>query len=107
MNQYLTIPNFVETLKQGGNPAEQLAQIKEYLLDNRPLSFKECVAWARLRFEYEFNNEIRQLLYSLPRDLITKEGVPFWSGPKRAPDAIDFDANDVSGDVSFDDQGSC
>jgi ubiquitin-activating enzyme E1 len=71
VNQYLTIPSYVDTLKQGGNPAEQLTQIKEYLVDNKPLSFNECVRWARLRFEVEFSNEIRQLLYSLPRDLVS------------------------------------
>ncbi|KAG0150261.1 hypothetical protein CROQUDRAFT_130822 [Cronartium quercuum f. sp. fusiforme G11] len=94
VNQYLSLPNFVETLRQGGNPTEQLNQIKEYLVDNRPLTFGECVRWARLKFELEFNNEIRQLLHSLPKDLITKEGVPFWSGPKRAPEAIEFNSSD-------------
>lgn len=49
---------------------EQLNQIKEYLVDNRPLTFSECVQWARLKFELEFNNEIRQLLHSLPKDLV-------------------------------------
>lgn len=94
VNQYLSLPNFVDTLRQGGNPTEQLNQIKEYLVDNRPLTFSECVQWARLKFELEFNNEIRQLLHSLPKDLITKEGVPFWSGPKRAPESINFDPSD-------------
>ncbi|MBW0490378.1 hypothetical protein O181_030093 [Austropuccinia psidii MF-1] len=94
VNQYLTVPNFIETLQQGGNPSEQLHQIKEYLVDSRPTSFTDCVRWARLKFELEFNNEIRQLLHSLPRDLITKEGVPFWSGPKRAPDPINFNPED-------------
>lgn len=26
---------------------------------------------------------------------LTKEGVPFWSGPKRAPEPLTFDYNDV------------
>lgn len=94
INQYLTTPNYIESLRQGGNPTEQLHQIKEYLVDNRPTCFADCVRWARLKFETEFNNEIRQLLHSLPRDLITKEGVPFWSGPKRAPEPITFNSED-------------
>ncbi|PLW21703.1 hypothetical protein PCANC_03221 [Puccinia coronata f. sp. avenae] len=94
INQYLTIPNYIETLRQGGNPIEQINQIKEFLIDSRPTNFADCVRWARLKFELEFNNEIRQLLHSLPRDLITKEGVPFWSGPKRAPEPINFNLDD-------------
>ncbi|KAA1074144.1 hypothetical protein PGT21_008632 [Puccinia graminis f. sp. tritici] len=94
INQYLTIPNYIDTLRQGGNPIEQINQIKEFLVENRPTTFADCVSWARLKFELEFNNEIRQLLHSLPRDLITKEGVPFWSGPKRAPEPISFNPND-------------
>ncbi|KAI8450963.1 hypothetical protein BY996DRAFT_4586669 [Phakopsora pachyrhizi] len=94
VNQFLNLPNFVETLRQGGNPTEQLKQINEYLVENRPNNFADCVRWARLKFEQEFNNEIRQLLYSLPRDLLTKEGVPFWSGPKRAPEPIEFNPSD-------------
>lgn len=51
--------------------------------------------WARKQFEAEYVNEIKQLLYSLPADLITKEGVPFWSGPKRAPKPLDFNPDNV------------
>lgn len=94
INQYLTTPNYIDNLRQGGNPSEQIHQIKDFLVDNRPSSFADCVRWARLKFELEFNNEIRQLLHSLPRDLITKEGVPFWSGPKRAPEPIIFNPDD-------------
>ncbi|KAH9469643.1 hypothetical protein MJO28_004497 [Puccinia striiformis f. sp. tritici] len=95
INQYLTIPNYIDTLRQGGNPIEQIHQIQEFLVDNRPSTFDDCVRWSRLKFELEFNNEIRQLLHSLPRDLITKEGVPFWSGPKRAPEPIEFNPDDA------------
>lgn len=74
----------------------QLLKIRSYLVDNKPSSFDDCVAWARQQFETEFNNEIRQLLHSLPKDLITKEGTPFWSGPKRAPEPLKFDYNEAS-----------
>jgi ubiquitin-activating enzyme E1 len=60
------------------------------------LSFDECIVWARLQFEDLFNNSIQQLLFSLPKDAKTSSGQPFWSSPKRAPDALTFDAEDVS-----------
>lgn len=32
------------------------------------MSFEECVMWARLQFENDYVNEIRQLLFNLPKD---------------------------------------
>ncbi|BGP12152.1 hypothetical protein JCM10213_004717 [Rhodosporidiobolus nylandii] len=90
VNSYLSQPNFIEAAKQSGETT-QLAKIKSYLVDRKPLGFDECIVWAREQFETEFSNEIKQLLYSLPKDLLTKEGNPFWSGPKRAPDPLNFD----------------
>jgi ubiquitin-activating enzyme E1 len=52
--------------------------------------------WARLQFEEKYNNDIRQLLFSLPKDAVTTTGQPFWSGPKRAPEPLTFNSNDVS-----------
>ncbi|GAA5974375.1 hypothetical protein JCM11641_005243 [Rhodosporidiobolus odoratus] len=92
VNSYLSQPNFIEAAKQSGETA-QLTKIKSYLVENKPLGFDECIVWAREVFESEYGNEIKQLLYSLPKDLLTKEGTPFWSGPKRAPDPLVFDYN--------------
>lgn len=83
-------------LKYSGQQREQLEQLLSYLVTNKPLTFEECIIWARLQFEERFNNEIRQLLFSLPKDAVTSSGQPFWSGPKRAPDPLTFNANDVS-----------
>jgi ubiquitin-activating enzyme E1 len=64
------------------------------LIDDRPSSFADCIKWARLHFEENFSNQIKQLLFNFPRDQQTSTGQPFWSGPKRCPDAIVFDVND-------------
>ncbi|CAO1630239.1 unnamed protein product [Sympodiomycopsis kandeliae] len=93
VNQYLTQPDYLETtLASGNGQKEQFEQIKDYLVDSRPLTFEACIVWARLKFEENYNNSIRQLLFSLPEDSLTSEGLPFWSGPKRAPKPIKFDA---------------
>lgn len=96
-NAYLSEPNYLEsTLKYSGQQKEQITQIVSFLVTNRPLTFEECIVWARLQFERDYNNDIRQLLFSLPKDATTSTGQPFWSGPKRAPDPIVFNSNDVS-----------
>ncbi|THH10090.1 hypothetical protein EW145_g1564 [Phellinidium pouzarii] len=91
VNAYLSEPNYVEDLKHTGQQSEQVAQIISYLVKNKPLTFEECIVWARLHFEEKFNNDIRQLIYSLPKDAVTSSGQPFWSAPKRAPEPLTFD----------------
>ncbi|KAG6838007.1 hypothetical protein H0H93_008401 [Arthromyces matolae] len=95
VNAYLSEPNYLEnSLKYSGSSKEQIEQIISYLVTDKPLTFEECIVWARLQFERDYNNEIRQLLFSLPKDAVTSSGQPFWSGPKRAPDPLTFNSND-------------
>ncbi|EKD20022.1 poly(A)+ RNA transport protein [Drepanopeziza brunnea f. sp. 'multigermtubi' MB_m1] len=94
VNLYLSQPNYIETtLKQGGNEKATLEQIRDYLVEDKPLSVEDCIKWARLLFEKQYNNAIQQLLYNFPKDSVSSSGAPFWSGPKRAPDALKFDPN--------------
>ncbi|KAG1755957.1 hypothetical protein EDB19DRAFT_1663894 [Suillus lakei] len=95
VNQYLSEPNYLEnSLKYSGQSHDHISQIVSYLVTNKPLTFEECIIWARLQFEEKFNNAIRQLLHSLPKDHVTSTGQPFWSGPKRAPDPLVFNSSD-------------
>jgi ubiquitin-activating enzyme E1 len=95
-NQYLSEPNYLEnSLKYSGQSHDHVSQIVSYLVTNKPLTFEECIVWARLQFEEKYNNAIQQLLHSLPKDHVTSTGQPFWSGPKRAPDPLVFDSSDV------------
>ncbi|ODN79868.1 hypothetical protein L202_03761 [Cryptococcus amylolentus CBS 6039] len=95
VNLYLSQPDFVETtLKSSGQHHEQLKQIEKYLAKEKPISFEECIAWARLQYERDYVNEIKQLLFNLPKDQVNSNGTPFWSGPKRAPDALAFNIDD-------------
>ncbi|RKF74671.1 Ubiquitin-activating enzyme E1 1 [Golovinomyces cichoracearum] len=92
INTYLTQPNYLETtLKHDGNEKATLETIRDFLVEERPLSVEDCIRWARLQFEKQFNNAIQQLLYNFPKDSVTSSGLPFWSGPKRAPDVLKFD----------------
>ncbi|MCJ1257809.1 E1 ubiquitin-activating protein [Lignoscripta atroalba] len=94
VNLYLTQPDYIEkTLKQSGNEIGTLENLRDFLVTEKPLTFDDCIVWARQQFEKEYNNAIQQLLYNFPRDSKTASGAPFWSGPKRAPDPLKFDAN--------------
>ncbi|ODV79313.1 putative ubiquitin-activating enzyme [Suhomyces tanzawaensis NRRL Y-17324] len=91
VNLYLSQPNFVEqTLKQNPDIKGTLENIANYL-NKRPYSFEDCIKWARTEFETKYNHEIQQLLYNFPKDAKTSNGAPFWTGPKRAPEPLNFD----------------
>lgn len=96
VNQYLSQPDYLGSLAQTGDASRvaQIAQIKSYLVDERPKTFEACVVWARQQFEEHYANVIKQLLFSLPPDAVTSTGQPFWSGPKRQPAPLVFDLHD-------------
>lgn len=73
VNLYLSAPNFVEQLKASGQQLDQLKTVRKYLVTERPRSFEECIEWARLKFEDDYVNEIKQLLYNLPKDQVGSE----------------------------------
>lgn len=75
---------------QGSQPLEELSQVFNALVNDRPKSFEDCVRWARLHWQENYHNSIEQLLYNFPRDQLTSSGVPFWSGPKRCPHPLNF-----------------
>ncbi|KAH8321768.1 hypothetical protein KR067_000740 [Drosophila pandora] len=94
--QYISDPQFTERIAKlpGIQPLEILESIKKALIDDKPKNFAQCVEWARLHWEDQYANQIKQLLFNFPPDQITSSGQPFWSGPKRCPDPLVFDVND-------------
>jgi ubiquitin-activating enzyme E1 len=97
VNLYLSESNYIEkTLKQAGNEKQTLEGLRDFLVTDKPLSFDDCIVWARNQFEAQYNNAIQQLLYNFPRDSTTSSGQLFWSGPKRAPTPLKFDASSPS-----------
>ena len=94
VNLYLTQPNYIEqTLKQSGNEKQTLENLRDFLVTEKPSNFDDCIEWARYQFEQQYNNAIQQLLYNFPKDSTTAGGAPFWSGPKRAPVPLRFNAS--------------
>eukprot|EP00300_Choanocystis_sp_HF-7_P036097 c5119_g1_i1.p1 GENE.c5119_g1_i1~~c5119_g1_i1.p1 ORF type:complete len:1014 (-),score=269.80 c5119_g1_i1:69-3110(-) len=95
VNQYLTNPAFIQTLStQTNSRVDTIESIHKNLVTYRPITFAQCVQWARLRFEELFNHSIQQLLYNFPPDTKDKSGILFWSGSKQCPHPIQCDLTD-------------
>jgi len=92
VNNYLSHSpeEFMDSL-QPNTKTESLQKVRRTLVDERPVTFEDCVTWARLKFEELFNNQIRQLLHNFPPDQVTSSGTKFWSGSKRCPKVVSFD----------------
>eukprot|EP00800_Vazella_pourtalesii_P005129 TRINITY_DN1595_c0_g1_i1.p1 TRINITY_DN1595_c0_g1~~TRINITY_DN1595_c0_g1_i1.p1 ORF type:complete len:700 (-),score=170.32 TRINITY_DN1595_c0_g1_i1:520-2619(-) len=85
------------TKMPGNEPAVMLSELK-LMLQKNPVSFPDCVTWARLQFEDLFCSQIKQLLFNFPPDS-ENNGVLFWSGSKRCPNPAQYDAaNDTHAD---------
>jgi len=102
VNSYLGQPaeQYLATL-QPNNKTETLKKIRKTLVDERAVTFEDCVVWARLTFETLFNNQIRQLLHNFPHDQVTSSGTKFWSGSKRCPKALTFDLENKCEDAEM------
>lgn len=56
--------------KQPGTAITTLETLRDNLTSKKPQNFKDCVIWARLKFEELFSNNIKQLLFNFPRDMV-------------------------------------
>uniref|UniRef100_A0A1I7YJJ1 E1 ubiquitin-activating enzyme n=1 Tax=Steinernema glaseri TaxID=37863 RepID=A0A1I7YJJ1_9BILA len=95
-NQYLDNKDaFFERMQTmaPGQKVEVLETVHKALITERSKSAEDCIRWARLLFESNYHNSIAQLLYSIPADQVTNDGVKFWSGTKRCPHVLSFDVD--------------
>ncbi|KAJ9576560.1 hypothetical protein L9F63_025543, partial [Diploptera punctata] len=83
-------PNAIEHTLQWARDSFEGLFLKQALVDHRPKSLQDCVAWARCYWQEQYNDQIRQLLFNFPPDQLTSSGQPFWSGPKRCPVPLVF-----------------
>jgi len=102
VNSYLSqSPEDYMASLQPNTRTETMKNIQRTLVDERPVTFEDCVAWSRLKFEDLFNNQIRQLLHNFPKDQVTSTGTKFWSGSKRCPVPVNFDLNSQCEDAEM------
>lgn len=96
VNLYLQNADFIDSIPSRGSAKKDILEsIYSCLCSERPVTFSDCITWSRLKFEEYFSNNIRQLLHAFPLDMTTTSGLPFWSGPKRAPTPLKFDPENV------------
>ena len=83
---------YLETQKnQSINILDQtLDLIIENGVRNVPKTTKECVQWARAKYDVNYCNEIQALIDMNPEDSVTSDGIPFWHAPKRFPHVVPF-----------------
>jgi ubiquitin-activating enzyme E1 len=98
VNKYMDDPEkYIAQLPSVGNTTVQrtkLETVKKFLGLVGSATFADCVALARHQLEEDYHYNISQLLYNFPHDFTTKDGLPFWSGPKRAPEPAQFSVED-------------
>jgi len=97
VNTFLTdVDAFLKKVPSEGTGTTQLAKLDyiKRMLDTKTATFEICVRMAVNELQDKFYDSISQLLHTFPVDHKTSEGTLFWSGPKRAPQAIKFDAAD-------------
>ena len=100
VNGYLDNPDFFANLQNQQNmKLETLNRIKDSTVTSKPHSYSDCVVWARRKFQELFTNKIKQLLHNFPLDKQVQSSsggpsVPFWSGAKKPPTPLVFDAQD-------------
>jgi len=70
--------------------ANALRTIKKW-----PKNFDDCIKASRDRFQKFFNTDVRQLLFSYPLDKVMNNGSLFWTLPKRPPQFIEFNKDDI------------
>lgn len=72
----------------------QLEEITKLLEIAAAGSFERCFEVGRDFFDFHYDHNIRDLKSIFPDDHKDSAGNPFWSGPKRAPHPITFNADD-------------
>ncbi|XP_019188628.1 PREDICTED: ubiquitin-activating enzyme E1 1-like isoform X2 [Ipomoea nil] len=99
VNAYLSSPGEYTSAQINAGDAQardKLERVLECIDKERCETFRDAVAWARLKFEDYFSNRVKQLIFTFPEDAITSSGAPFWSAPKRFPHPLQFSSKDPS-----------
>lgn len=97
VNNFLTdAPSYLAKVPTEGSGTSQLAKLTyiQKMVDARSANFDMCIKMAVQEFQDKYHDSIVQLLHTFPVDHKTSEGTLFWSGPKRPPAPIKFDASD-------------
>ncbi|KAF7816121.1 ubiquitin-activating enzyme E1 1 [Senna tora] len=102
-NAFLFSPfKYTAAMRKAGNAQARdiLESVLECIGSRTCKTLKDCIRWARQKFEDYFVNRVKQLIYTFPENATTSTGAPFWSAPKRFPHPLQFSTSDP-GHVHF------
>ncbi|XP_053845756.1 ubiquitin-like modifier-activating enzyme 7 isoform X3 [Vidua macroura] len=85
VNKLMEDPAFLEQQP----PGKVLEQVWDSLRE-RPQDWRDCVRWARRRWQSCYHDAITQLLHIYPPEHETSPGVPFWAGDRSCPHPLTF-----------------
>jgi len=88
--EYLQTPEKVKQMQ----PGDLITAAKniEFVLNNVPKSFEDCVKFGFQCWHEQYRDQIQQLLHRFPPDSKTSTGDPFWTGSKKCPTPFEFDS---------------
>ena len=92
---------FYADLKKEGNTTLQLTKlkfIKEHVVLAAEQNIDEVIKFSVMQYTENFAYRIQQLLFNFPEDYKNNDGSKFWSGSKRVPHPIPYNADD---DLAF------
>jgi ubiquitin-activating enzyme E1 len=88
---------FYDDLKKEGNTTLQLTKlkfIKEHVVLAAEKNIDKVIEFAVMQYTENFQYRIQQLLFNFPEDYTNNDGSKFWSGSKRVPHPIPYNADD-------------
>ena len=89
--------NFYFNLKREGNTTFQLTKlklIKQHVILATEKNIDKIIEFSVMQYTENFDHGIRQLLYNYPEDYDVYDGYKLWSGVKRLPHPIPYDAKE-------------
>ena len=89
--------DFYKELKKEGNTTLQLQKlktIKDIVVLEAENSFDKVIEYAVMQYTENYYYRISQLLHNFPENYTNPDGSLFWSGSKRVPHPIPYDANE-------------
>lgn len=87
--QTITYKNDNSVLEKESDKKSMINNIN-YITNNTPKSFDDCIKTAYDQWFYNFNYQINELLDNHPQDSEI-DGIMFWSGTKKCPKPLVFD----------------
>ena len=81
--------SYITTLQSQNNSRyRNLTYLKDMVGNSIPMTFDDCIAWARFQFDVYFKHSILQLLSNYPANKRTDDGKYFWTGKRKCPTAV-------------------